>query len=137
MKVRTLTIYRESTIDWHVTGKFHCGADSEVRKAGTIPVRYTVRATCTPRLDERGFLFDQAKLGEWMTALASKPTPLSCERLTVVTANAMIAKIRKDDPECQIVTLTLTLSPSPFVASMTAELYQDGPWHGPPVRSQP
>lgn len=118
LKLAAFTIKREGQVEWRVAGENHCGPKAELRD-GIMPVRYAAAVTCAPTLDERGFLFDQAAVDMWMRRIAARETRLSCEELVRSVAEQLLAKIARDVPTCRVVGLTLTLSPSPFQASIT------------------
>ncbi len=118
LTLQSLTIKREGQVDWSVEGDTHCGPKSELRD-GKIPVKYSATVTCSPQLDERGFLFDQASLDLWMRRQATKVTKLSCEALVVEVATNLLLKLAADVPHCKVTELSLTLSPSPFMAGIT------------------
>lgn len=120
LTLRTFTIKREGQVEWRVSGNNHCGPVAELRD-GVMPVRYAAVVTCEPTLDSRGFLFDQAALDLYMRRLATRETTLSCEALVNHAAELLLAKIDRDVPTCRVVGLSLTLSPAPFQASITAE----------------
>jgi hypothetical protein len=120
VKLRTLTIKRSGQVNWKVIGDHHCGPKSKLRPDGTVPVRYTVEITCAPQLDQRGFLLDQAMLDAWVQRQATIETALSCEALVVALADALLAKVQRDTPHCDVRGLIVTLSPAPFQASITA-----------------
>lgn len=122
LTLHTFTIQRAGISNFVVTGDHHCGPKAELirldygRKA--IPVRWDVSVECEPRLDERGFLFDQAMLGVFMDRVASEATTLSCELLARSAAERLIGRLEKL-PQCQIKSLTLQFSPAPYAASIT------------------
>lgn len=122
LSLRTFTIQRAGIANFVVAGDHHCGAKSDLVKltGGTkaIPVRWNVSVECEPRLDARGFLFDQAMLGVFMERIASEATSLSCELLAQHTAERLIARLEKL-PHCTIKSLKLEFSPSPYAASIT------------------
>lgn len=119
VKLSTMTIERTGEVAWRVAGEFHCGPKALV-KDGRIPVKYTVKVTCKPHLDNRGFLFDQAMVDLWMKRQAEKETTLSCESLVLRVAENMLAKMAKDVPHCEVTELVMTLSPAPYQAGVTA-----------------
>ena len=87
-----------------------------------MPVKYECRVTCKPKTDKRGFLFDQAALDKWLTAVADhEPTSLSCELLAQNYAERFLAKMARDVPHCEVTHLVFTLSPAPHSASITVE----------------
>lgn len=118
LKLRTLTIARSGQVAWKVTGDHHCGPKALLKPDGTIAVRYSLRLTCAPTTDERGFLLDQAMVDKWMARQASRETDLSCEQLVMRVAEDLLAKIAHDTPHCDVKSLTLSLSPAPFQASI-------------------
>lgn len=149
LALKLLTIRRTGQVDWHVKGLFHCGPPGELRHFDVaqpmpqpimepgipdsafygidrsvrhyyMPVRYVAVLQCAPNLDARGFLFDQAGVDTFMRQLAQTPTELSCERLCAHAAERLLENIRYEVPTCQVRTMTMTLSPSPFVAEVTA-----------------
>lgn len=114
-----LSITREGDVQWRVTGPNHCGPKAMLRE-GRMPVKYSMTVVCKPRLDDRGFLFDQAMVDVWMRRQADAMTALSCEALVVDVAQRLMAKIERDVPECEVIGLRLTLSPAPHQAGVTA-----------------
>lgn len=118
LNLQSLTIERSGQVEWAVEGDHHCGPKSEIRD-GKVPVKYSVRVTCAPHLDERGFLFDQAAVDLWMKRQAFKVTELSCEALVVETAKQMLLKLARDVPHCKVTELVMTLSPAPHAAGVT------------------
>lgn len=72
---------------------------------------------CGSKLDPRGFLFDQISVHNFFQGI--KKTKLSCERLTVQFIKKMVQAIKLENPSCEIQRVKLTLSPAPFLASMT------------------
>lgn len=119
IKLQTLTIKRSGTVNWLVTGDHHCGPKA-LLKNGAIAVQYTIEITCAPALDERGFLLDQAMVDVWMQRQATRATSLSCEALVLRVAEDLLMKVAKDTPHCDVKALTVTLSPAPHQASITA-----------------
>jgi hypothetical protein len=123
LSLRTMTIQRAGISNFIITpGSNHCGpADQLIRVEGgrkAIPVRWNVSVECEPKLDQRGFLFDQAMLGVFMDRIASEPTTLSCELLAQHAAERLIARLEKL-PHCSIKSLRLEFSPNPYAASIT------------------
>ena len=125
LTLQTMTIERSGSVEWAVEGDHHCGPKALLKPSknnpavNVIPVNYTVRVTCEPHLDERGFLFDQAMVDLWMQRQASYVTKLSCEALVVETAKAMLLKMARDVPHCKVKELVMTLSPAPHQAGVT------------------
>jgi hypothetical protein len=123
LKLASFTLQRAGISNFVVSGPNHCGPAGALvnvdggRKA--IPVRWDLTVTCAPRLDDRGFLFDQAMVGLYMDRIAERGTALSCERLARHVAELLLAKIPRDVPTCDVTALTLVFSPAPYAASLT------------------
>lgn len=123
LKLRTYTLQRAGLSNFVVSGPNHCGPAAALvnvtggRKA--IPVRWDMTVTCAPRLDDRGFLFDQAMVGVYMDRIAERGSTLSCELLARHVAELLLGKIAKDVPTCDVTALSLTFSPAPYAASLT------------------
>jgi len=92
-------------------GKNHCGI---VRH---LDIQYRMLCQCTTKLDGRGFLFDQINVDNYFQSIHK--TSLSCERLTMRCVRDLLKSIRLENPGCSINRMKLTLSPAPFLASMT------------------
>lgn len=112
-KERLLTMNRSGEFKILTVGDSHCGTMTDKK----LPVRYHMVCECEQVLDSRGFLFEQVGIDNFFKAL--KRTTLSCERLTMNCVKRLVTLIRKDNPVCVIRSIELTLSPHPFVASMT------------------
>lgn len=108
---KTLEMVRSGEFDIHTYGENHCGTTEEFK------IRYHLICNCSPKLDQRGFLFDQLNIQSYFESI--KRTQLSCERLTVVCLEQLLEHILAENPACQIYKMSLTLSPEPFLASMT------------------
>lgn len=122
LSLRSFTIQRAGVSNWRVLGSHHCGPKEYLvgpANAKAIPVRWNAIVECAPRLDDRGFLFDQASVGRYMDALAEIPTDMSCERLAHHVAERLLAKIEKVG--CVVRRLRLEFSPAPYAASITVE----------------
>lgn len=123
LKLRSFTLDRAGLSNFIVSGANHCGPASALvnmtggRKA--IPVRWRLIVTCEPRLDDRGFLFDQAMVGVYMDRIAERGTSLSCELLARHVAELILGKIAHDVPTCDVKTLAMEFSPAPYAASLT------------------
>jgi len=123
LALRSFTLQRAGISNFIVTGGNHCGPASQLinvtggKKA--IPVRWDMTVTCAPRLDDRGFLFDQAMVGVYMDRIAERGTSLSCELLARHVAELLLGKIAKDVPTCDVTALSLVFSPAPYAASLT------------------
>lgn len=111
MEEKSLKMVRSGEFDIHTYGENHCGVSEEFK------IRYHLTCECSPLLDHRGFLFDQINIQQYFESI--KRTQLSCERLTVVCLNQLLEHILTENPKCQIKRMELTLSPEPFLASMT------------------
>lgn len=123
LALRSYTLQRAGLSNFVVSGSTHCGPVAALvnvtggRKA--IPVRWDMTVTCAPRLDDRGFLFDQAMVGVYMDRIADKGTTLSCELLARHVAELLLSKISRDVPTCDVTGLSLMFSPAPYAASLT------------------
>jgi hypothetical protein len=123
LRLTSYTLDRAGVSNFVVTGGNHCGPAAALinveggRKA--IPVRWRLIVTCEPRLDDRGFLFDQAMVGVYMDRIASKGTTLSCELLARHVAELLLGKISHDVPTCDVKALSLEFSPAPYAAALT------------------
>ncbi len=117
MEEKSLKMVRSGEFDIHTYGDNHCGTSDEFK------VRYHLTCECSPLLDHRGFLFDQINIQQYFESI--KRTQLSCERLTVVCLNQLLEHILTENPTCQIRKMELTLSPEPFLASMTHSIDSD------------
>lgn len=112
-----LEIERQGEFGIQTYGKNHCGTGTEFK------LRYKMVCTCSPRLDTRGFLFEQTEVQTFFENV--KRTNKSCEQLTEWCLGGLHQHIMQENPGCQIYTLKLTLSPEPFAASMTCSWEQD------------
>jgi hypothetical protein len=123
LKLRSFMLDRAGVSNFIVTGGNHCGpAASLVNVPGgrkAIPVRWRMIVTCEPRLDDRGFLFDQAMVGLYVDRIAERGTALSCELLARHVAELLLTKIAKDVPTCDVKALSLEFSPAPYAAALT------------------
>lgn len=123
LKLRSFMLDRAGVSNFIVSGTNHCGPAAALinvpggRKA--IPVRWRMIFTCEPRLDDRGFLFDQAMVGVYMDRIAERGSTLSCELLARHVAELLLTKIAKDVPTCDVKALSLEFSPAPYAASLT------------------
>jgi hypothetical protein len=108
---KTFTMNRRGEFRIETFGDSHCGTLKD------LGVQYEAKIQCTTKLDGRGFLFDQINIDNFFQTI--KRTSLSCERLCEDCANKLAALIQKDNPQCEVLSLELTLSPQPYAASMT------------------
>lgn len=128
MKLATLTIRREGLFPQLVVGQYHCGAKQHLVQAThglAIPVKYNLTVACGPVLDHRGFLFDQTMVQAWFERQGQTPSALSCEALTIATANRLMEKIARDASHCDLRGVTLQLSPAPHQASVSAHFVKE------------
>lgn len=123
LRLSSYTLDRAGVSNFVVTGGNHCGpAAALINVTGgkkAIPVRWRMIVTCEPRLDDRGFLFDQAMVGVYMDRIAERGTTLSCELLARHVAELLLGKIAKDVPTCDVKALSLEFSPAPYAAALT------------------
>ena len=116
--VKSLDMVRSGEFTIQTYGNSHCGTSDK------FMIRYHLKCSCTPLLDHRGFLFDQLNIQQFFESI--KRTQLSCERLTVVCLEQLLEHILTENPTCQILKAELTLSPEPYLASMTHTLDGEG-----------
>jgi hypothetical protein len=108
---KTLKMDRSGEFRLYAYGPNHCGVDQD------ITVKYRMVCLCSPKLDSRGFLFDQVNVDKFFQNI--KRSKRSCESLTVACVRDLLKEIRKENPRCEILKMELTLAPEPFAASMT------------------
>lgn len=108
-----LTLRREGEFKAYITGANHCG----IKKNQRVKMRYVFSAVCEPKLDKRGFLFDQLTVHREFENLGS--TRISCENLAMEMCERVIEAIHGENPKCQIRHISVEVSPDPFAASMT------------------
>jgi hypothetical protein len=113
-----LKMVRSGEFEIATYGDNHCGTSDHFK------VKYHLTCDCSARLDSRGFLFDQLNIQQYFESI--KRTQLSCERLTVVCLTQLLEHILTENPTCEIRKMELTLSPEPFLASMTHSLETEG-----------
>lgn len=106
-----LTMNRQGEFNIFAHGPTHCGV------AENITIKYHMICECTPGLDKRGFLFDQINVDNYFKRM--KSSKLSCEKMTVKCVRDLVKLIRAENPKCVVRKINLTLSPQPFLASMT------------------
>lgn len=112
-----LTMNREGTFRFKAVGPNHCGVDENLQ------VNYRMVCECYATLDRRGFLFDQINVDNYFQSIQS--SVLSCEKLTIKCAQKLLKMIKKENAICAIRSMSLTLSPAPFKASMTYDWVND------------
>jgi hypothetical protein len=108
---RLLTMDRQGEFNIYAYGSNHCGV------VENLQVKYRMICECEARLDKRGFLFDQINVDNYFKSI--KRSKLSCEKLTVKCVRELVKAIKLENPKCVIRKVDLTLSPAPFLASMT------------------
>jgi hypothetical protein len=118
MEQKSLKMVRSGEFDIHTYGDNHCGTAEEFK------IRYHLICECSPVLDNRGFLFDQLNIQSYFESI--KRTQLSCERLTVVCLEQLLEHILTENPTCEIRRMELTLSPEPFLASLSHAIDGEG-----------
>lgn len=130
LTVRTLTIHRAGDIPLRVVGDTHCGAKAAGKPVGKcdlgdiyeVPVKYEAMVVCAPTLDARGFLFDQVMLDAWMQSWSREPITLSCEALVITMANRLQDHMARKVSHCDLRTITLSISPNPYLAKVQVHL---------------
>lgn len=108
---RFFILNRSGDFNIQVSGNSHCGV------VQTLNVKYHVKAECAQKLDKRGFLFDQLTVDNFFKS--KRQTKLSCEQLSVAYSKELTRLIKRENPDCKIKNLEVTLSPAPYAASMT------------------
>jgi hypothetical protein len=111
--LKTLTLDRQGSFKVYTYGDSHCGTYTN----GFLPLKYTLHCVCELTIDKRGFLFEQVGVDDFFQNL--EKTKLSCEKFTINCTKRLVTLIHKDNPACRIRSIQLTLSPHPYVASMT------------------
>lgn len=112
----TMTIRRSGqiTVDT-MAGTPHCGTKDK------LDIMYEVECRCTSdSIDTNGFLFDQINIDKYFQTIEA--VSISCERLTLKTARDLLKMVKAENPHCTILQLKVTLSPEPFMASITLEI---------------
>lgn len=100
-------------------GPNHCGMNPG---PGGQAVRYILALTCTSgSLDERGFLFDQSDVDEWITRFMDSrgAREASCEKLGERLFLFIKDAISMENPRCVVVRGSIRLSPYPYKAAVT------------------
>lgn len=115
----TLTLKRVGSFDINVTGKNHCGTRNPLN------IQYQVEVTCSPVLDQRGFLFDQINVQHFFEGVTS--TSDSCENLSIDLSRKLWKRIQQENPDCNILEMSMTLAASPYKASMTFNFKNEAP----------
>lgn len=107
----TLTLRRRGEFTIRTKGDNHCGIEAVQQ------IRYAVEVVCTAELDSRGFLFEQRNVDAFFQGV--KQTTNSCEVLSKKCAKKLVKLIMAENPDCEILKITLNLCPAPFAADMT------------------
>jgi hypothetical protein len=107
----TLTMNRSGEFQVKTLGDHHCGL------AKILDVKYHMVCVCTTDLDRRGFLFDQVNVDNYFKSI--RQTEMSCEQLVLNCSKSLILMILEENPQVKVHSIDLTLSPAPFLASMT------------------
>lgn len=110
-KRETLTLQRRGEFQIRTLGDNHCGIFEAQH------VRYAVVVVCHPKLDDRGFLFEQRNVDAFFQGV--KRTSLSCELLTKKCAKRLVHMIMEENPTCQLKSISVQLCPAPYAADMT------------------
>lgn len=114
---RLLTMDRQGDFHIRATGANHCGVMEN------LDIKYKMICVCDSTLDRRGFLFDQINVDNFFKGI--RESRVSCEKLTMQCVQDLLRLIKVENPICKIQRMSLTLSPAPFLASMTYD------WHAP------
>lgn len=111
---RTMTIVRHGNFRVRPMGDKHCGVNLG---NAVINGNYWVRIRCTPRLDDRGFLFEQRVVDEVFQTLDA--TAMSCELLAYVCCRKVIERVTEDNRNLAIRSVEVSISAEPFGATLT------------------
>lgn len=141
LKLASLVLRRSGTFHQLVSGDHHCGPVGKLVSAGVrgngdvvrtkdgpskaVLVKYELTVACSPVLDHRGFLFDQAMVDLWFQRQGARVSSLSCEALTIQLANTLMDKLGRDASHCDLRGVTLQLSPAPHLASLSAHFVRE------------
>jgi hypothetical protein len=117
MTIQMLKVVRSAEFHLHTYGKNHCGT------ANAFDLRYHMTCLCSPKLDHRGFLFDQLNIDVFFNKV--KKTSMSCEKLTETLLKRLKTFILEENPACEIYAMNLTLSPHPYAVAMTSQWARD------------
>lgn len=112
--MKTLTLRREGKFWMTASGPNHCGSYPDGQE---LQIDYLLLVECQASLDQRGFLFDQLSVKEYFESI--NRSTLSCEKLVMRCARDLVKMILKENPDCKLNSVHLTLSPDPFEASMS------------------
>lgn len=107
----SLTMKRTGDFTVQTSGNNPCGITNP------LALKYEVSIECSVELDKRGFIFDQMTVTKFFAEI--KLTDLSCEQFAIQCSRKLFSTIKKENPDCQINRMTLSLSPHPFAATMT------------------
>lgn len=110
-QTESLTMNRQGEFQVKTLGDHHCGL------AKILDIKYHMICVCTTELDRRGFLFDQINVDNYFKSI--RQTEMSCEQLVLDCSKNLIMMIVDENPKVKVKNITLTLSPAPFLASMT------------------
>ncbi len=106
------TLRRSGKFTTRTTGPNHCGTTD------LLDVQFRLVAVCpASALDTRGFLFDQTAVQGWFTD-NMQTTALSCELLAAHCARELYRLIRRENHGLAPISLSLTLSPAPYMAEI-------------------
>lgn len=127
LPLKTLTIVRSGRLTFRVTGPNHCGPADQTRavltpkgRVSVLDADYRLIVECAPNLDRRGFLFNQLSVQVFAQNLANRSAYASCEHLCIDLGVKFQTKIAEDVPTCQVLALTVELSPAPYKATLRA-----------------
>jgi hypothetical protein len=119
-----LTMKRAGEFAVQLYGDNHCGVQAATKPmkvdnkwVSALPIKYEMECECKATLDARGFLFDQINVDNFFQSI--KMTKLSCEQFAIDCARKLWRMILKENPDCSIIAMKLSLSPAPHAASMT------------------
>lgn len=107
----TLTLKRSGEFVLRVKGDRHCGVYPEGGPR-EVPCEYSLTLKCRgDSLDGEGFLVEQIGIHRFFQNLPR--TGLSCEKLCVRCARLIYRKVMRENPNCKVLGITLSISPRP------------------------
>lgn len=124
MKLHSRTIVRRGDMTFRVKGSHHCGTNDYI-KAGTLAARWTFTVVCDPKLDHRGFLFDQNALATWVQRECSHEAYDSCEALSSDLATKFCQHVVHENPGLVIREITVTVEPNPYMSAISSHFVME------------
>lgn len=113
------TIVRRGDMTFRVRGAHHCGTNDYI-KAGVLAAKWVFTVVCEPKLDNRGFLFDQNALATWVQHECANEAFDSCEMLSSELAEKFCRHVTHENPHVVIREITVTVMPDPFMSEISS-----------------